>query len=121
MRERRAAGKAVLALLAAIASAGLTGCAAGPVTVNHRILLTYVNQGASADALNNGVLGTNEHGCITVGEAVLVVPTGSRLNDDGSIDIGAEHYEQGETVSLGGGGGDPPAHSPCGSGDYWWV
>jgi len=112
---------ALVVVLAAVASLGLTGCAGGPVTVNHRILLTYVNQGASADALNTGVLGTNAHGCITVGRAVLVVPTGSRLNDDGSIDIGGTHYEQGDTVSLGGGVGDAPAHSPCGAGDYWWV
>ena len=60
------------------------------------------------------------YGCIAVDGAVLVVPTGSRLNDDGSVDIGGKHYEQGDTVSLGGGGGDAPPHSPCGTGDYWW-
>ena len=120
MRARRATS-ACLVLLAAAALGVLTGRAGGPVTVNHRVLLTYVNQGASADALNTGVLGTNDRGCITAGGSVLVVPTGSRLNDDGSVDIGGTHYEQGDTVSLGGGGGDAPAHSPCGSGDYWWV
>lgn len=124
MQERSTAKRAGHVLLAAAALAGLiglTGCAGGPVTVNHRVLLTYVNQGASADALNNGTLGTNAHGCITVGGAVLVVPTGSRLNDDGSVDIGGKHYEQGHAVSLGGGGGDAPDDSPCGPGDYWWV
>jgi hypothetical protein len=121
MRARGAARSAGLVALVAVGIAGLTGCAGGPVTVNHRILLTYVNQGASADALNTGELGTNDRGCITAGGAVLVVPTGSQLNDDGSVDIAGKHYEQGDTVSLGGGGGDAPAHSPCGSGDYWWV
>src|SRR4051812_13541769 len=121
MRARSAACRALLVLLATGALACLAGCTGGPVTVNHRILLTYVNQGASADALNNGMLGTNDRGCITAGGAVLVVPTGSRLNDDGSVDISGTHYEQGDTVSLGGGVGDAPAHSPCGPGDYWWV
>ena len=50
-----------------------------------------------------------------------MVPTGSRLDDDGSVDIGGKHYEQGDAVSLGGGAGDAPAGSPCGDGDYWWV
>jgi hypothetical protein len=99
----------------------LTACSAGPITVNHRTLLTYVNQGASAAALIRGTLGTNERGCITVDDTVLVVRTGSRLNDDGSVDIGGVHYEQGDTVSLGGGNGDAPPHSPCGAGNYWWV
>jgi hypothetical protein len=100
---------------------GLCACAAGPISVNGRTLLTSVNQGASADALTTGTLGTNSAGCITVGDSVLVVPTGSRLNDDGSVDIGGRHYEQGDPVNLGGGVGNAPPHRPCGSGSYWWV
>lgn len=121
MRAWRANGTAGLAVLAAILTVGLCGCTAGPVTVNGRTLLTYVNQGASADALTIGTLGTNSAGCITVGDSVLVVPAGSRLNNDGSIDIGGTHYEQGDTVTLGGGRGGVPSHSPCGAGNYWWV
>jgi hypothetical protein len=121
MRAWRAIGTAGLVVLAAVLADGLSGCSAGPIIVNHRTLLTYVNQGASADALTTGTLGTNSAGCITVGESVLVVPTGSQLNDDGSIDIRGTHYEQGDTVSLGGGVGDAPPNSPCGAGPYWWV
>jgi len=121
MPAPHAARRAGLILLAAGALTCLTGCAGGPVTVNHRVLLTYVNQGASADALNTGTLGTNAHGCITVGGAVLVAPAGSRLNHDGSVDIGGRHYAQGDAVRLGGGAGDAPDDSPCGRGDYWWV
>jgi hypothetical protein len=54
-----------------------------------------------------GTLGTNSRGCIAVSGKVLVVPTGSRLNDDGSIDLGGKHYEQGDTVALGGGNETP--------------
>ncbi|MEO6115031.1 MAG: hypothetical protein ABIP33_01495 [Pseudolysinimonas sp.] len=121
MQTRGARGTASCALVALAVALGLSACSAGPITVNDRTLLTYVNQGASADALIHGTLGTNARGCIAVGGAVLVVPTGSRLNDDGSVDIGGTRYEQGDTVSLGGGGGDAPPHSPCGTGDYWWV
>ena len=122
MRAWRAIGTAGLVALAVALVVGLSGCSAGPISVNGRTLLTYVNQGASADAVTIGTLGTNAAGCITVGDSVLVVPTGSRLNDDGSVDIGGKHYEQGDTVTLGGGGDDhAPPHSPCGAGNYWWV
>jgi len=121
MRLRGAIGKVSLGVAAAAAVLSLVACTGGPVTSNGRTLLTYVNHGASADALTRGTLGTNAKGCITVGDAVLVVPVGARLNDDGSVDIGGVHYEQGDSVSLGGGGGDAPPHSPCGDGDYWWV
>ncbi|MEO6532874.1 MAG: hypothetical protein ABIO06_04795 [Pseudolysinimonas sp.] len=121
MRARGAIGPVSLAAVAVALALGLSGCSAGPITVNGRTLLTYVSQGVSADALTQGTLGTNARGCIAVDGAVLVVPTGSRLNDDGSVDIGGVHYEQGDTVSLGGGVGDAPTHSQCGPGDYWWV
>jgi hypothetical protein len=122
MLARRVIGRSSLIVVAMFTVLALTACAADPITVNGRTLLTYVNQGASADALTVGTLGTNSVGCITVGDSVLVVPTGSRLNDDGSVDIGGAHYEQGDTVTLGGGGDDhAPPHSPCGAGNYWWV
>jgi hypothetical protein len=113
--------RAALAIGAILIAVGLCACTGGPISVNGRTLLTYVNQGASADALTKGTLGTDSAGCITVGDSVLVVPTGSRLNDDGSVDIGGTNYEQGDTVTLGGGVGEAPPDSPCGAGPYWWV
>ncbi|MEP6842871.1 MAG: hypothetical protein ABJA11_05075 [Pseudolysinimonas sp.] len=121
MRANGAVRKGRIALLAVVVALGLSACSAGPITANDRALLTYVNHGVSAAALIQGTLGTNAKGCIAVDGRVLVVPTGSQLNDDGSVDIGGKHYEQGDTVSLGGGNGDAPPHSPCGPGDYWWV
>jgi hypothetical protein len=121
MRARGAIGGVSVIAVTGMAALGLSGCSAGPITVSDRTLLTYVSQGVSADALITGTLGSNAAGCIAVDGYVLVVPTGSRLNDDGSVDIGGVHREQGDTVSLGGGVGDAPPHSPCGLADYWWV
>jgi hypothetical protein len=121
-------------LAAAIAACGLAvalvGCspAQTSVTVNGRTLLMHHSSGASADALGHGVLGVNSWDCITIGTEILVATDDSSLLPNGSIVIHGKTYKLGQTVQLGGGGGDAPKQSDgrCGvfhgrGPDYFWA
>jgi hypothetical protein len=104
--------------------AALVGCTPqpGPVLVNGRTLLTHPSAGASADALGYGVLATNRNGCMTMGKSVLVVPDGSGLSAEGSVTVLGKTYKLGSSIELGGGSGNAPTGSKCGSkSDYFWV
>ncbi len=95
---------------------------AGQMKVNGRTLLTHTSSGTSADAALTGILHVNAAGCVAVGTLVLVVPTGSTLNADGSIVVAGTTYKFGSTIHLGGGGGNAPHGSPCGAhSKYWYV
>jgi len=108
----------------------LLGCspAQSSVTVNGRTLLMYHPSGASADALEHGILGVNSRDCVTIGADILVATDDSSLLPDGSIVIHGKSYKLGEMVELGGGGGDAPKQSAgrCGvsrgrGNDYFWA
>jgi hypothetical protein len=115
-----------LGVVAVIAVAcGLAGCAptnAIVMILGNRTLLNHASTGASADAALQGILGTNVKGCVTIGSNVLVVPGGSSLLPDGSIQIGGTTYKTGSKITLGGGGSDAPPDSRCGPrATYFWV
>lgn len=58
------------------------------------------------DASTSGVLGINDAGCVTIGEALLMATAGSSVLPDGSgVRIeGYGEYQFGDTVSDWGGG-----------------
>jgi hypothetical protein len=118
-------GRAAVAIALVVTMVlGLDSCSAGShvVTVNGRTLLTHQTTGASADALKSGVVGSNAHGCVTLGTSVLVVPDGSTLATDGSVTVLGKTYTAGTVVSIGGGVGEVPIGSTCGShAKYFWV
>lgn len=122
MRRRVAIWAGLLIVLAG-GLEGLTGCApvGDAVTSNGRVLLTHPATDNMAAALGVGLLGESKEGCITIGTSVLVVPSGSTLNEDGSIVVDGKPYALGQKVELGGGTGAIPSGSPCGAGaTYWW-
>jgi hypothetical protein len=117
--------RSVTAVLAAAVVVALTASCAespSPVRVNGRELLTYQSGSAVADAAGFGVLHANAAGCLTIGKLVLVAPDGSTLNADGSIVVRGHTYRLGESIHIGGGGGNKPAGSDCGAGlTYFYV
>lgn len=121
-RSKPIAGVLLVCALVALTVA-LTSCSStGSTTAAGRVLLTYPSTGTSADALATGVLGSDAKGCVTIGSMVLVVPDGSTLAADGSIVIAGATYKVGTTIHLGGGAGNKPPESRCGTGqEYWWV
>ena len=121
VQRKRAVGLAVVISTTILA---LSGCvsAAGPIAVNGLTLPTHPSSGASATALGFGELGTNAEGCVTMGKSVLVAPEGSALGADGSITVLGKSYQAGSRIDLGGGVGNAPAGTKCGSkSDYFWV
>jgi hypothetical protein len=115
---------AVVPLAIATLLLATTSCSGPPdnVQVNGRTLLTYSAGSTRADAALEGVLHANSAGCLAVGTLVLVVPTGSRLNSDGSIVVDGTTYTLGSAIQLGGGGGRSPHPNPCGQHvQYWYV
>jgi hypothetical protein len=114
-----------LAVLSAAAVVALVASCASPpgaLSVNGRELLTYQSGSAVADAAGFGLLHVNAAGCLAIGKSVLVAPTGSTLNSDGSIVVRGHTYRLGAHIHIGGGGGNEPAGANCGSGlIYFYV
>lgn len=90
--------------------------------LNRRVLLTNSSE-VQLDAATTGAIGVNIHGCLTIGDQVLVLSDDTVLQPDGSLTGHGRKIQIGQRVSLGGASGSAPADQQCGTGGYWygWI
>jgi hypothetical protein len=105
-----------LPLTVATVLVSATSCSASTdnLHVDCPTLLIYPVTSNSTDAALTGILSTNAAGCLAVGTDVLVAPSGSSLESDGSIVVSGTRYKFGSTVHIGGGGDEPRGGGFCG-------